>query len=278
MAAHLREFPDTTSQYNKLRQALVRLHDDEGMRSATIIRRAKPSCDRSTLDKFRQGKTRRINLEVAAALWTYLGTHYPHAFVEPASNSTANAPEHDGAHFSRALGEYFDVHPHKSGPRMGHLAGRYRFFQYSEEFNHNFPDLPCAVIIGEFRIITGADFAVVEENQAYDGQLGKLPMTETSTGICFAKGHEFFFLMKESTRETPKVCVFYKVHYEGKPRKVYWMKGYMLKGSYDGTYFHSPMYAVREDKGEIACNIVRPASLPLHILTELNKETPMARA
>jgi hypothetical protein len=276
MATNLQEFQDTLTHYGKLREALARLHD-EGMRSATIIQQAKLNCDRATLDKFRQSKTKRINLNLATAVWTHIDTHHRDV-LDLASTSSADAPAHDGAPFFRALAEYFDVHPHKSGPRMDKLAGKYRFFQYSEEFNYDSPELPCAVLVGEFRIVPGADVVAVEEAQAYDGQLGKLPMTEASTGICFAKGHEFFFLMKETTRETPKFCVFHKVHYDGKPRKAQWMKGYVLKGSYDGTYFHSPIYAVRDDSAEIACNIVRPSSLPPHILAELNKGTPMARA
>jgi hypothetical protein len=133
-------------------------------------------------------------------------------------------------------------------------------------------------VLSTLTIAAKHGLVTVEETQAYDGSLGKTPMTETSVGVCLPKGHEFFFLMKTGPRETPKFCVIHKVHYDGQPRKAQWMKGYMLKGSYDEAYFHTPIYAVRQDGGdETICNIVRPDKVPPHILTELTREAPMSR-
>ncbi len=160
---------------------------------------------------------------------------------------------------------------------MEYLEGCYRFYRYSEEFNAYSPDLPCAIVVGEFSIILRDNSVVVTEIQSYDGHLGKIPMTEKSTGYCFPKGHEFFFLMKAAARETPAFFVFYKVHIDGTPRKVQFMKGYMLKGSYDGTYFHSPVYILRADDNSTTCNVLRPSEIPASILAELNNDVPPIR-
>jgi hypothetical protein len=275
------EFHDTRAEYDWLRQALIVLYGNHDVRSADLIRQAKLRCNRATIDKFRNGRTRRLNSNIANPLWMHLVAHYRSALALPVTSASSPATEaaaDDPTAFFAAVSKYYHAHKIRSGPRMDWLAGRYRFFQYSEEFNHHSADLSCAIVIGEFRIIPKPGLVLVEERQAYDGQLGKTSMTETSSGICLPKGHEFFFLMKTGARETPKFCVFHKVHYDGQPRRAQWMKGYMLKGSYDEAYFHTPVYAVREDSEEIACNIVHPDDVPPHILAELNKEVPVARA
>ncbi len=264
-------FDGTNAQYERLRQAVTWLHDADGITSSLLASQAKLQCNHTVLDKFRRPNgTKRINYEDANRLWHYIALHRPEA--PGFHHIPAHHSQSDGEAFFNGFVKYYDVHKFKTGERAAHLTGRYRFYQYSEEFNNYGPDLPCAIVIGEFCIAAEGGVVSVVETQGYDGKLGRIAMTETYTGYCFPKGHEFYFLMKETTRDTPKLCVFYDVHHEGTPQRVKFMKGYMLKGSYDDTYFHSPVYALRDDDGEITPNILRPADVPAHILTELNKK------
>jgi hypothetical protein len=202
-------------------------------------------------------------------------SHQPAA----ADNAAAAIPQGDTTRLFAALTEYYDAHKARQGARIEWLSGRYSLYQYSEEFNDHDPiNLPYAIVVGSLTITAGPGLVTVDEVQAYDGSLGKTPMTESSVGVCLPKGHEFFFLMKTGPRETPKFCVIHKVHYDGQPRRAQWMKGYMLKGSYDEAYFHTPFYAVRQNgAGEIVCNIMHPDEVPPHILAELTKEATMSR-
>jgi hypothetical protein len=276
------KYLDTSTQQQQLRQALCRLHDAEEIPSARLVRVARLGCNRATLDKFRTGRTRRLNSDVAGDLWTYVFANHPTALGLPAAstdNTAGDGPPDDTTRLFAALTKYYDAHKARHGARSEWLTGRYRLFQYSEEFNGHDPiDLPCAIVLSTLIITAERGLVTVEEMQAYDGSLGKTPMTETSVGVCLPKGHEFFFLMKTGPRETPKFCVIHKVHYDGQPRRAQWMKGYMLKGSYDEAYFHTPIYAVRQDgSSETDCNIMHPSKIPPHILTELTREARMSR-
>ena len=268
MADDPQEFMGTKEQYERLRGALTKLTGD-GVRPVTILALAKVRCDRGVINKFcKPDGTDRISFNIAAALWTYPAAKQPDLLGLTA------APVQPLFH---ALVKYYDVHKHRTGPRMSYIEGLYQFYQYSEEFNNHSPALQCAVVVGEFRVGSQDGAITIDEMQSYDGHLGKIPMTEISTGYCFPKGHEFFFLMKTAERETPKFYVFYYAHIDGTPPKVQVMKGYMLKGSYDGPYFHSPVYVLRANSDPVACNILRPDEVPPHILTELGKELPMMR-
>lgn len=178
-----------------------------------------------------------------------------------------------------SITDFFGIPPGKTDSIKGHVCGIFTAYCYSELFNAS-KKLPCAIVVGRFDIDSGGrGLITVVERQKYDGSLGKENYaSETSTGICFQRGHTIYFILKTGVRTTPKFYVFSKLLYNSDTKNIQSMTGYLLKGSADGIYFHSPVYAVRAGKEPPVCNILHPNAVDASIIEALNNELKVNHA
>lgn len=149
------------------------------------------------------------------------------------------------------------------------LKGRFQFYRYSQS-------IPHSMVIGSFDIDRRKDGSVsVSEKQKYDGKLksGLPPMSDEFDGLGFQRNSTIYFLMRHSSPiKTPQFYIFDDFH--DNPDGIPFLKGYLLKGSRDGTLFRSPVFVRRIEGGEQPIlNIIPCTDKSVHdiiaILTEI---------
>ncbi len=276
------KFTGTLDDYRKLRARLKELYNDgSGETSGRLLTNLVacfPSAKEhiphySTIDKFRKEETQKFqNDDVARYIWDYVFRD------EAISPSFKTRDEHD---FYYSFAAFFDINKHREDRALRYWPGRYTIHHYSELFNNYSPSIPCAILIGQLDINVSSDPSVltVQEQQSYDGHLGLNESNATYKGYLFSKGPQFYMVLQESPRETPKFYVIFKVQYEGKT--ISWMRGYMMKGSYDDGhgYFHSPVYITRsKNDAPVTCNILQISEISHNIIEELNRDRRIINA
>jgi hypothetical protein len=273
----MEEFRGDPEQFERLRDRLRALHAAKTIKSAELERLAKTEAKalgtafmtRTDIDKFREGTvTRPREIQKVLPLWNVV---FSEKFLLPGAPAIAgDAPAHEHDFFHSSV-RFFDVHQHRS-TRVGiDLPGRFVFYHFSEYF-HKFSDaVQRAVVVGQWDIaLTGGAYCI-EEQQGYDGNLGKHRMIDHYNGYCLPKGPNICLMMKEVKKETPKFYMLETVYDHPKTLKTEVMAGYMLKGSYKHKFFHSPVYAVRvDDDKDVECNILRCGDISGDVLHELD--------
>jgi hypothetical protein len=271
-------FKCTKEQCDALKAALLVL-ESKGIKAATItktIMRVKAiSPPRPTSDYIRKimaGNISSPNCDGMQNLWDVVFDYYKDDLKRDVT-----PVEH--ANLELSVSDYFGIPSGKTDSIKEHICGKFNLYCYSEIFNASHK-LPCAIVVGRLTISSGATGVIkVIENQKYDGRLGKEDnASENSSGICFQRGHTIYFIFKTGVRRTPKFYVFSKLLYNSDTENIQSMSGYLLKGSADGNYFHSPVYAVRAGAEPFACNILHPDAIDDKIIDALNSDLKVNHA
>jgi len=270
----MEDFRGSDTQYARLRTALRDLYEAnvksgqlERLVTQEALRMGVEAISRTDIDKFRKGEVDRPrDFRKIIPLWTVV---FSPKFLLPTADGDRPEPSNTdgGPHeFFHAAHRFFDVNKEAVTDIQHDLPGRFQFYHFSEYF-HKFSTIQRAVVVGQWDISLSDGTYLIDEQQRYDGHIGKQPMREAYAGYCLPKGENICLFLKESKRQTPKFYMLETVYSIG-ATKVY--AGYMLKGSLQQKFFHSPVYAVRVPDGRaVDCNILRCEDTPAHVMDEL---------
>jgi hypothetical protein len=237
-------FEGSHGQYERLRSALVQLVKHIAVKE--ILSESKAGVDRSTLGRFINQKTEKLNQLAAERLWNYIQKKYPMALISP-SNLSDDLPIED--RFFVSSQNFYRIRPPRIETFGRKYEGFYQLFVRSEIFYNE-----RKVVLGlwHFRRSENGALLMTEVQKHRSDDLGN--MEESYTGVCIPKSdREIFLLRKNGYENIPKFCFVDDHHANQYDNKVDWATGFIVKPSSKfGIYFQTNFFARRISRKEEA--------------------------